>query len=37
MRLRSKTLQREINEIRNKVEVTARKAILGKAEDSYFG
>ena len=36
MRLRSKTLQREINEIRNKVEVTARKAILGKAEDSYF-
>lgn len=36
MRLRAKTMQREINEIRNKVEVTRRRLILGKAEDSYF-
>jgi len=37
MRLRAKTMQREINEIRNRVtEVTPRQRILGKAEDSYF-
>ena len=37
MRLRGKTMQREINEIRNKVtDQSARRKILGPAEDSYF-
>ena len=37
MRLRPKTMQREINEIRNRIsDQSVRRKILGPAEDSYF-
>lgn len=37
MRLRAKTMQREINEIRNKVtDQSVRRKLLGPVEDSYF-
>lgn len=37
MRLRGKTMQREINEIRNRItEQSPRRRLLGKAEESYF-